>query len=92
MTPERWQRIETLYHAARDREPEERAAFLDQACQGDEELRRRIELLLAQDSPSEKLLDRPAAVLLPASTVTQLATGAQLSRTLQDRGSTRRLP
>ena len=32
MTPERWKRIEELYHAALARPPAERAAFLAAAC------------------------------------------------------------
>jgi eukaryotic-like serine/threonine-protein kinase len=76
MTRQRWQRIETLYHAARECEPAERAAFLNHACHGDEELRRKIELLLAQDSTSEKILDHPAIELMVASSGTELKTGA----------------
>ena len=50
MKPERWQRIEQLFHAALDREPSERAAFLDYECAGDESMRREIESLLASAS------------------------------------------
>src|ERR1700732_2416106 len=50
MTPERCRQIEELYHAAREREPEEREALLAQACQSDVELRHEIESLLAQGS------------------------------------------
>jgi len=32
MDAERWQKIEQLYHAALQREPGERPAFLQQAC------------------------------------------------------------
>jgi hypothetical protein len=39
-------RIESLYHAARSRPPEQRAAFLAEACGGDEHLRREVESLL----------------------------------------------
>jgi serine/threonine-protein kinase len=39
-------RIESLYHAARTRPPEERDAFLTEACEGDDELRRQVESLL----------------------------------------------
>ena len=46
MTPERWKQIEELYHAADTRPPSERAAFLAEACPGDEELRREVESLL----------------------------------------------
>ena len=45
--------------------PDERAAFLDQACAGDAELRRRVEALLAAHERPESLLDRPAAELTP---------------------------
>jgi hypothetical protein len=33
VTPERLRQIEELHHEAREREPNERAAFLVQACQ-----------------------------------------------------------
>jgi serine/threonine protein kinase/Tol biopolymer transport system component len=47
MTPDRWQRIEQVFHAALEYAPEARATFLNSACQGDVELRDRIEALLA---------------------------------------------
>src|SRR5260370_38637648 len=46
MKPERWQQIDQVLEAALERERNERAAFLDQACAGDEELRREVESLL----------------------------------------------
>ena len=36
MKPERWQQLDELFHGALEREPEERAAFLDEGCAGDE--------------------------------------------------------
>src|SRR5215470_6665521 len=77
MTPERFQQIEELYHAARERTAEERAALLAQA---DPELRREIESMLAQPDDG-RFLDRPAlenAMELGDSTVTVLSTGACL--------------
>jgi tetratricopeptide (TPR) repeat protein len=78
MTPERFRRIEELYHAARGRTPEERAALLDQT---DPELRREVESLLA-DRSGGQFLDRPAIADAPElpedSTVTVLAAGARL--------------
>ena len=50
MTPERWQRVEELYHAAYARPIGERAAFLAEACREDEALRRQIESLLNESS------------------------------------------
>ena len=46
MTPERWQQITELFEVASEREPGERAVFLAEACQGDQELRRELEGLL----------------------------------------------
>ena len=71
MTPERWRQIEELYYTARERPPAGRSTFLLEACKGDEQLRREIESLLAQDPTGENILSRPAANLLPDSTVTQ---------------------
>ena len=59
MTPERVRQIEELYHSAREREPDARAAFLAEACQKDEELRREVESLLAFDPSSAALLEEP---------------------------------
>ena len=44
MPPERWRFIEQLYLAAVERPPDERAAYLDQACP-DPDLRREVESL-----------------------------------------------
>jgi eukaryotic-like serine/threonine-protein kinase len=68
MTPERWRRIEDIYHAAQGREPGERGAFVSEACGGDAELKRQIEAMLAQDSDGA-ILDRPADELVPESSV-----------------------
>jgi eukaryotic-like serine/threonine-protein kinase len=38
---------ETLFHLACEKPPDERAAFLDEACAGDTALRQRLEVLLA---------------------------------------------
>lgn len=47
--PERWHRMEELFHAAIDMPKAERAEFLRQTCGDDEDLRREIESLLAAD-------------------------------------------
>jgi serine/threonine protein kinase len=61
--PNRWSRIEGLYHAARERSAGERAAFLDAACGGDAELRREVESLLAQQATDEGFLDTPGIAM-----------------------------
>jgi serine/threonine-protein kinase len=77
MTPERFRRIEEIYHAACERVPEERSEFLDGACQGDTEARQRIEQMLAQEIPGSGLLDRPIGDLLSETTET-LGPGKQI--------------
>ena len=63
MTPnrDRWKKIEELYHAALERDPAMREAFLDGACGSDVELRREVDSLLAEAATGEGLLDRPIA-------------------------------
>jgi hypothetical protein len=46
MKPERWQKLDELFHAALGREPASRAAFLDEACAGDESLHKQVAALL----------------------------------------------
>jgi serine/threonine protein kinase/Tol biopolymer transport system component len=50
--------------AVEDRAPEEWGAYLDEACQGDTELRRRVEALLAAHQGQDRLLDDPGAALI----------------------------
>jgi len=44
-------------------EEEARPAFLERNCQGDEELRREVESLLAYDKQAQQFIDRPALQL-----------------------------
>jgi serine/threonine protein kinase len=60
MNPERWRKISEIFEAALDRPAEERASFLAEACAGDEELRQRVEAMLAADNQRSLLIDRPA--------------------------------
>ena len=48
-TLELLEQAESLFHAALERTPSERTAFLAAACAGDDALRRKVELLLAAD-------------------------------------------
>ncbi len=49
MTPERYQRIKELFARVCDLPPGQRAAFLEQACGDDDDLRHEVETLLAHD-------------------------------------------
>ncbi len=61
---ERWARVKAMFLAALDRPDRERAAFLAEACAGDEELRSAVEELLASDTAAGSFGETPAAVLL----------------------------
>ena len=50
MNPEQWRKITDLFEAALDLSAAERAAFLERACDDDDELRLRIEEMLAADA------------------------------------------
>lgn len=56
-------------------DPAERAAFLDQACAGNPDLRRRLEELLAGHARSRSPLDRPPVAPGESSETVNLATG-----------------
>src|SRR5215467_7277813 len=64
MRGERSQRIEQLYHEAREHNPSQRAAFLQQACNGDDVLRHEVESLLAEDAGVQSFLEAPALELV----------------------------
>ena len=61
MLAERWHQIESLYHFARELKPEQRQAYLDSACTGDESLRDEVESLLAQEDRAAHFLERRGA-------------------------------
>jgi eukaryotic-like serine/threonine-protein kinase len=63
MQPEQWRKIEQLFHAALKIEESQRRTFLREACNGDEDLRRRLESLLAHHHDKESILDLPALEL-----------------------------
>jgi serine/threonine protein kinase/Flp pilus assembly protein TadD len=58
--PERLQQIEQLYHSALEREPSQRAAFLEQACGADDELRKEVESLVRYKSEAADFIETPA--------------------------------
>jgi serine/threonine protein kinase len=77
ITPERYRRIVAIFEGACEYPTGARAAFLDEACAGDEALRREVEEMLAHDASDGKILDRPVADLVKDSTVTARV-GSQL--------------
>jgi eukaryotic-like serine/threonine-protein kinase len=65
MKAERWQQINDLFQSAAERAPEERAAFLDGACHGDEALCREVESLIASYERAENFIESPAFEVAP---------------------------
>ena len=59
MTPERWQQIDQLFHAALGYEPAQRPGFLVSACGGDEELRLEVESLISSHQEAESFIEMP---------------------------------
>ena len=59
MTPDRWRKVEELYHAALERDVTLREAFLHEACAGDDALRQEVERLLAAEEKPTGGLESP---------------------------------
>ncbi|HEU4893437.1 MAG TPA: protein kinase [Vicinamibacterales bacterium] len=64
MTPDRRDRISQLYHAVLERPPEARAAFLEDACGGDEFVRQEVESLLSHEPGTSRFLERAAGTIM----------------------------
>src|SRR5262245_57237736 len=83
MTPELYERIGQIYHAALEQEPEDRAEFLAQICDGNDEMRREVERMLASNEQAGSFLAQPVAAVAAVSPSEEAASsliGAQLGR------------
>ena len=60
MTPERWRRINDLFHEALAQPPDARERFITGAAAGDADLAREIRTLLASHESSSQFLEQPA--------------------------------
>jgi Tol biopolymer transport system component len=65
MNPERWQRIEALYHGAFAQSPDRRQAFLAEACGPDDALQAEVQSLLDQSGLDTGWLARQTGELSP---------------------------
>ena len=74
MKQDLWRRVEELFHAALERPPEARRAFLDEACGEDNELRQQVEMLVSKDEHAGSLWDNP----LVADVTAALCAGGSL--------------
>jgi serine/threonine protein kinase/TolB-like protein/Tfp pilus assembly protein PilF len=72
MSSERYQRVGEIFHAALGLAPEARPNFLDEACGGEEELRREVESLLqAREEADGFIAGRVAGVVAEMATLQQ---------------------
>ena len=60
MDLDHWKQLDSLLQSVLERPPEERDAFLRQACAGDEPLERRVRALLSAEPDARHFLERPA--------------------------------
>src|SRR5262245_49524002 len=67
MNADNWQQLKTIFHAALELSPSERAAYLARECDGEEELRTELEKLFAANDQPGAFLVSPA--VLNASTI-----------------------
>jgi serine/threonine protein kinase len=81
MTPEYLARIRAIYEAALAKDAAARAALLDQECQGDEALRREVDLLLGARQRVPDWLNEPllASIVKPPADALPRMEGRQLS-------------
>jgi len=57
---ERWQQIDRIFHDALEREPHERAQFLDEVCAHDPSIKKEIQALIRSHSAAGSFLAPPA--------------------------------
>ena len=60
MKSDRWQKIDEIFHAALQQKPEDREAFIEDACGGDGELRREVRSLVSVERAADNFLEEPA--------------------------------
>src|SRR5262245_6244856 len=63
MTPERWERIRELFHATIERNADERAVYLADACATDPSLRMEVEKLISSHEGAPSFLERTETTL-----------------------------
>jgi len=63
----RWRLALEIVEVAIDLKSDARAAYLDEACSGDEDLRREVESLLAWEAPAARFIESPAMEALSRS-------------------------
>ena len=71
-------KIEGIFHAVLELPPDQRPAYLDAACGGDDDLLREVRQLLEQDEKSTAIVDTPTAEQTASLHTAVLPSGARL--------------
>jgi tRNA A-37 threonylcarbamoyl transferase component Bud32 len=82
MTPERWKRIEQLYHSALQRPESERSAYLGKTCADDPEMLREVEELLRSRPSQDTFLKTPELAAVAGDLLSEGSTSTRPSRML----------
>src|SRR6266496_451793 len=69
MNPERWEKLDELFHSALERDGEARAAFVATACGSDDELLHELESMLAHHQQAKSFMESPAYAIEAESIV-----------------------
>src|SRR5579884_2087781 len=77
METDDWRKIEHIYHSALEQESSRRAVFVEQACAGNQSLRREVESLLAQAEGTDNFLEAPAMEVAARNLASSLGNGVR---------------
>src|SRR5262245_288776 len=67
LTPERWRRINEIFHSALGRDRADREAYLEEACLGDDPLRAEVSSLLAAHDRAGAFIESQGPTLRQSS-------------------------
>ena len=79
--PERWQDVKQILYAALEIAPAERSAFLDEKCNGDQDLRTEIESLITAHARAAEHFESPAVEMM-ASAISDESSNELAGKTL----------
>src|SRR6516164_6804445 len=79
MTPERWAQVDAVLSEALERKADQRADFLAQRCNGDDDLRRQVQALLTAHDAAGSFLDTLPRLSPPGiASPVEVATGRHI--------------
>ena len=89
MTSQQLRRAQLVFEEALDLGDDERAAFLDERCASDLDLRRAVDSLLSSDAAPDVFLEEPLVRPTPADALDELANAYESELAPRTRGMSR---